>query len=89
MVLWCPVGVSVLCVVTDPACQSNGQPYSGQNGKMTVSWLGYIFKFIPNNLTWQLIKCDGFARKHRKITGRRKCRCSKLNSSAHLGHTQS
>jgi hypothetical protein len=28
MVLWCPVGVSVLCVVTDPASQSNGQPYS-------------------------------------------------------------
>jgi hypothetical protein len=28
MVLRCPVVVSVLCVVTDPACQSNGQPYS-------------------------------------------------------------
>jgi hypothetical protein len=29
MVLRCPVGVSVLCVVTDPACQSDGQPYTG------------------------------------------------------------
>jgi hypothetical protein len=29
MVLRCPVVVSVLCVVTDPTCQSNGQPYSG------------------------------------------------------------
>jgi hypothetical protein len=28
MVLRCPVGVLVLCVVTDPACQSNGQPYT-------------------------------------------------------------
>jgi hypothetical protein len=30
MVLQCPVGVSVLCVVTYPACQSNGQPYNVQ-----------------------------------------------------------
>jgi hypothetical protein len=28
MVLWCPVGASVLCVMTDPACQNNGQPYT-------------------------------------------------------------
>jgi len=29
MVVRCPVSVLVLCVVTDPACQSHGQPYSG------------------------------------------------------------
>jgi hypothetical protein len=27
MVRQCPVGVSVLCAVTDRACQSYGQPY--------------------------------------------------------------
>jgi hypothetical protein len=28
MVMWCPVGVSILCAVMDPACQSYGQSYS-------------------------------------------------------------
>jgi hypothetical protein len=28
MAKWCPVGVLVSCALTDPACQSYGQPYS-------------------------------------------------------------
>jgi hypothetical protein len=31
MAMWCLVDVLVLCVVTDPACQSNGQPYYNIN----------------------------------------------------------
>jgi hypothetical protein len=34
LVKWCPVGVSVLCIVIDPACQSYGQPYSGNGACM-------------------------------------------------------
>jgi hypothetical protein len=29
MMIQCVVGVSVSCVMMDPACQSYGQPYTG------------------------------------------------------------
>jgi hypothetical protein len=34
MVKQCPVGVSVLCAVMDPACPSCGQPYGGNGACM-------------------------------------------------------
>jgi hypothetical protein len=34
MVKWCPVGVSVLCTMTDPAYQSYGQPYNAHAPSM-------------------------------------------------------
>jgi hypothetical protein len=39
MVLRFPVGVSVLCVKTDPACQSNGQPYNAAAQKKKEQFL--------------------------------------------------
>jgi hypothetical protein len=42
MAVQCLVGVSVLCTMTDPAFQSNGQPYSA-----TPSW---GFKGFPNRI---------------------------------------
>jgi hypothetical protein len=34
MVKWCPVGVSVLCTMTDPVYQSYGQPYNAHAPSM-------------------------------------------------------
>jgi hypothetical protein len=51
MVLWCPVGVLVLCVVTDPACQSNGQPYIHIALTLTARCL------LPESYTKALLKC--------------------------------
>jgi hypothetical protein len=46
----CPVGISVLCAVTDPACQSYGQPYNmhlteqGENKTQDVYMGGKQFR---------------------------------------------
>jgi hypothetical protein len=50
MVLRCPVGVLVLCIVTDPACQSNGQPYTGSGASLYSGEVGTTTKGTSNLL---------------------------------------
>jgi hypothetical protein len=51
MAMRCLVDVSVLCSVTDPACQSNGQLYSTSRGALRIP-LKLTFKLsikLPSN----------------------------------------
>jgi hypothetical protein len=52
MAMWYPVSVSVLCGMTDPACQSYGQPYIASDINDWKSISAYSFDLVNGAVSW-------------------------------------